>query len=285
MSAIRLLPRELDRRTGLVPPVRTRWTLALPLPPAEPEGLPVPEVGRDVRVKIASTRDEWEQAFQLVTAKYQARGYEEAGTNLRFTSYHALPDTVVLVAKAGGFVTATFTLVPDSRLLGLPLENLYPAEVRELRRAGRRIVETTSLADRGLGMGEFVHVFQAMMRLAFQYGFAQGADTSVITVNPRHRLFYTKLLGYASLGPRRAYAPVRGAPAEALFIDLAWMRACVPAVCQQMFGRPLPSQALRAARMPADVVRQFARRSSQTDPRLVEEILTYAEAYGSPRAW
>ena len=43
---------------------------------------------------------EWVQAFRLVTHNYQARGYEpRAERRLRFTPYHALPDTAVVVVS------------------------------------------------------------------------------------------------------------------------------------------------------------------------------------------
>ena len=51
--------------------------------------------GRDFRVGIASGPDDFEQAFLLLAENYQARGYEQAGTELfRFTPFHVLPDTI-----------------------------------------------------------------------------------------------------------------------------------------------------------------------------------------------
>jgi hypothetical protein len=235
-------------------------------------------------VRIATTADDWEEAFQLVTDNYQARGYEPPGRGpLRFTSYHALPDTVVLVARAEERVVATFSMIADNRLLGLPLEDLYRSEIRLLRRNGRHIFETTSLADRDLSPREFCHVFLTMIQLAWQYGLANGAETNVITVNPRHCDYYTKVLGYALLGPRRSYAQVQGHPAEAFFLDPGLMCAKAPAVHQQIFGRRLPREALRTSPIPVDLVRRFAARSSQTD--VLEEILRHVEQCGSPRIW
>src|SRR5262249_61607722 len=72
----------------------------LPRSKRVPWSVRVPNISRDIRVKIASTRAEWEEAFQLVADSYQARGYEVPGAgDFRFTSYHALPDTVTIVAK------------------------------------------------------------------------------------------------------------------------------------------------------------------------------------------
>lgn len=248
--------------------------------------VPVPGLARNIEVKIASTFAEWEEAFALVAGNYQSCGYEADDRGAyRFTPYHALPDTVVMVAKHRGHVVATFSLVPDNTLLGLPLEGIYRSEVQELRHSGRRIFETTSLADRDLSTREFVQVFLALIQLAWQYGIRQGAETTVITVNPRHRDFYTKVLGYVPLGPRRAYPTVQGAPAEAFFLDPELLRLKAPQVHQRLFGRRLPAAALTGQPIPADAVRHFGSRSCRTDPRIVEEILRYVEECGSPRRW
>lgn len=243
-------------------------------------------VVRDIHVKFASTPQEWEEAFQLVADNYQARGFEPTGAgDLRFTSYHALPDTVVLVAKAAEQVVATLSLVPDNDLLGLPLESLYREEIQELRRQGRRLFEGISLADRNLSMREFVQVFVTLMQFAWQHMTQQGADTSVITVNPRHSLYYMRTHGFALLGPRRLYSKVQGHPAEAYYLDPQRMRRAAPAMHERMFGQALPKGALAAPRLPACLARAFARRSSQTDVGCVERTQRYVAEFGSPRRW
>jgi len=261
------------------------YQLARPRVWAIPASLPVSGIARDIWVQIASTPTEWREAFQLVADQYQTRGYDAIGFDYRFTSYHALPDTVVFVAKAEGQVVATFTLVPDNTLLGLPLESLYAAEVRALRQHGRRLGEVTNLASTGLSLREFAATFHALIRLMKQYHLRNGGDSWAIAVNPRHRDYYEKVLGYTALGPRRAYASVQGHPAEAYYLDVPLMRARAPRVYRKMFGQPLPPAVLAAPSTPPEWVRHFAGHSSQTDPRLVEEILQYIEACGSPRRW
>jgi hypothetical protein len=236
-------------------------------------------------VKIASTRSEWEQAFALVADNYQARGYDADGSDYHFTSHHALPDTMTCVAKEDERVLATMSLVADNTLLGLPMESTYAAEVRHVRGAGRRLGEVTSLASTGLAFREFGPVFHALIRLMMQRHLAQGGDSWVITVNPRHSAYYTRVVGFTALGPRRAYAKAQGHPAEAYFLDRALLRARVPRFYEYVFGQPLPPAALQAVRMPADLARYFAGRSCHTDRRLVEEILRHVEDCGSPRLW
>jgi hypothetical protein len=245
----------------------------------------VPDIRRDIDVKIASTPAEWTQALELVADQYQARGYDAQGYDYLFTSYHALPDSVTLVAKERSRVVAALSLVMDNSLLGLPMEAIYGPEVKELRRTGRRLCEVGNLADTDLSSREFIAVFVALIRLAWQHHVHYRGDTGVITVNPRHSAFYTKVLGFVPLGARRVCPSVRNHPAKAFLVDPGILRWQAPAMHARIFGEPLPRPVLLAPRMPAALIRHFAHRSSQTDPRLAEEILTYVEAYGSPRRW
>jgi len=186
-----------------------------------PRAIPVDGVARPMEVRIASDRWEWEQAFRLASANCQAIGAEPPSRGgLRFTPYHALPDTTTFVALHEGPVVAAVSLVLDNVLLGLPAETLYPDEVGRLRRAGRRIVEVTSLADRGLSVREFVPVFVALARLMTHFAIAQGADAMVITCRPRHGPFYQKKLGFEPFGPARAYPAVQNYMTEAFLLDV-----------------------------------------------------------------
>lgn len=246
----------------------------------------VPGIQRSIRVQIAACRSDWEQAFHLVAGNYQTRGYEPGDAcDFRFTSYHALPDNVVLVAKEHGRVVATLSLFMDNTLLGLPLESMYGPEIRELRRAGRRVGEIGCLADKGLGQREFIAVFLALVKLACQHHLHHQGDTVVITVNPRHRAFYTRMFGFEPLGARRACPAVGNHPAEAFVLDVPRLRRHAAALHDKIFGDPLPEQALATPCLPPDLVRYFGSHSSRTDIRRVEEILKYVADWGSPRRW
>jgi hypothetical protein len=248
--------------------------------------IPVPNIARAITVSVASRPAEFEEAYRLVAANYQASGYEPPGAKpIRFTPYHALPDTITFVAKHEGRVVATFSLVPDNLLLGLPMEAIYPEEIAALRQGGARLAEVTSLAAADISLREFSCVFNALIRLMKQHHVRHGGDTWVMTVNPKHRNFYTKVLGFVPLGPCRAHPKVQGAPAEAYVLDLDGMRARAPVKYQEMFGEPLPEPALPVPRLPANWVRYFVTQSSQTDDETLEMILRYVERVGSPRRW
>jgi hypothetical protein len=251
-----------------------------------PTAVLVPGIARNIEVKIASERQEFEEAFQLVAANYRARGYEAASAKpLRFTPFHALPDTQTLVGKHDGHVVATFSVVLDNTLLGLPMESIYADEITALRNKGYRLLETTSLADTGLSVREFLQVFVALIRLGMQYHTSHGGDAYVITVNPRHKSFYSKVLGFIPLGPCRSYACVEGAPAEAFWVSNDLLRERAPRMHTELFGEPLPKSALRAPRVPHDLVRSFDRQSSLGDAKTIDAVLGYMDHYGSARRW
>jgi hypothetical protein len=236
-------------------------------------------------VEIAATRRDWEQAFHLVSGNYQQRRYEIGGTcDLRFTSYHALPHTVVTIAKEHGRVLATMSVFVDNTLLGLPMDDLFAPELRRLRAAGRRLCEAGALASQDLSLREFMAVFEGLIRLVWQHHVAEGGDTVVITCNPRHRRYYTSVLGCEPIGDRRSYAAVENHPAEAFVLHIDRLRQYAPAVYDKIFGEPLSPAVLAPPRMPADLARYFAH-SGRADTRLVEDILKQAQIHGGGRRW
>jgi hypothetical protein len=280
--------KDLDLRdgvAGLWPPGGRTTSTRVPVLRA-PRPIPVSGISRPIEVKIASTESEWEQAFQLAASSYQARGYEPPGANrLRFTPYHALPDTFTLVAKHREEVVATFSVVMDNTLLGLPMEDVYPDEIAMLRQQGRRLAETTTLADAGLNIREFIQVFVSLIKLGMQYHRSHGGDTPVIVVNPRHRQFYTKMLGFVRMGSLRSYAAVQDHPAEAFWVDYDLMEANAPKMYEEIFGTALPRESLYVPRMPRRLIRQFSAQSSLCDPEQIEQILALQEQNGSLRRW
>ena len=279
---------EVELRVGIasVPIRRGRKTTTMLPIVRVPRSIPVKGISRAIDVKIASTQSEWEQAFQLAASSYQARGYETPGANrLRFTPYHALPDTLTLVAKHEDRVVATFSVVMDNTLLGLPMEDVYPDEIAALRHQGRRLAETTTLADAGLSIREFIQVFLSLIKLAMQHHRSHGGDTPVIVVNPRHRQFYTKMLGFVPMGCLRTYAAVQDHPAEAFWVDYDLLKVNAPKMYEEIFETDLPREAMFAPKIPRHLIRQFSEQSSLCDLDEIEKILEISKQHGSTRRW
>jgi N-acyl amino acid synthase FeeM len=252
-----------------------------------PLSIRVPGVAREIRVKIASERAEWRDAFQLVSCNYQAKGYEEPfASKVRFTPFHALPDVITLVAKLENRVLATFSLVPDNTLLGLPLESIYGDEIRALRQSRRRVAEVTSFAaDKDLSFREFRQVFVTLIKLGIQYHLSQGGDTWVITVNPRHRDFYTKAMGFVPLGPPRTYSSVQNHPAEGYWGNADQLRESCPKMYKELFQEGVPGEALVAPKMLPHLIRYLGDQSSQSSRKTIREVFDCEKFFASPRRW
>jgi hypothetical protein len=239
----------------------------------------VPGIAPTAKCKLATRPSEWEAAFRLVAANYKQRGYEPPDSPpVRFTPFHALPQTVTLIAQTEDRVVATLSLVFDNDLLGLPMQSIYAEELDQLRRQGRSLVEVTSLADTSVTPREFMPIFVTLMRILTQYGLAQGADTFVISINPRHRAFYRKVMGFEAFGPRRAYPNVQNHPAEAFLLEKPMLKAHSLEMYEQIVERALPTGTLWARPMPLGLVHYFSNFANQADRRLIQDVLVAIDA-------
>jgi hypothetical protein len=252
--------------------------------PVGPVPVPIADVTRPLQAKIASTSQEWREAFQLLAATYRARGYEAADSELRFTPHNALPDTVTFVAKENDRVLATLSMVPDNTLLGLPMECLFREEIDALRAKGKRLMEVTGLADHKLSLREFTPVFLALMRFVAQYASLNGATSWVIAVNPRHRLFYQRILGFVPFGEPKEYPSVQNHPAEAYYLDVPLLKRR-PEMFRKLFGQFMRREALMHWPMSEKLIREFGRQSAHTDQECIDSILRYVARNGSPKRW
>ena len=156
------------------------------------------------KVRLANSEGKRESADLLIKKMYAWRGY---------ATYSAATDTpnrITLMADLKGQIIGTLTIGFDSST-GLLVDQLYKDEIDRLRQAQRFVCEFTKLAvnqDRNSN-----RVLAALFHLAFIYAHKiHGATDLVIEVNPRHAVFYTRLLGFGQLGEERT-CPRVNAPA------------------------------------------------------------------------
>ncbi|HUF91061.1 MAG TPA: hypothetical protein VMR23_01715 [Candidatus Limnocylindria bacterium] len=170
-----------------------------------------------IDVGLVVSPAERDACFRLVHAQYVERGYTERDpSGRRLLLHQALPATRMFRATSAARVVATVSLVPDS-VLGLPMDDLYAAELRPLRTAGRRLAEVSALAAApGAGSATVAGLLSRLVLYAERLG---RVDDLCVTVHPRHARFYERL-GFSPLGPVRQYEAVNGAPAVALRLDL-----------------------------------------------------------------
>ncbi|MES2015535.1 MAG: long-chain N-acyl amino acid synthase [Pseudomonadota bacterium] len=164
-------------------------------------------------IRMANSAGRREAASLLIRKMYGWRGYTvEAGEPHQ-------ANKITLYAETGGEVVGTMSLCLDSNSL-LPADDNFGAELDGLRGAGRRLCEPSRLA---IDKGVTKRVFAALIHISYIYAHNIHRFTDyVIEVNPRHVMFYKRMLGFAEFGAERACTRV-GAPAVLLRLPLSEM--------------------------------------------------------------
>jgi hypothetical protein len=175
----------------------------------------------EYELRLARTLEEREQAWGLVYRNYREKGYAaETEDGLWYGKHDALAGTMTVLVFRNGSPVATMSLYLDSGA-GLPADTLYPDELGELRRQGKRLVEVGALASIEQGARRSRMVLENMIRFVM-VGSTRvlGATDMVITVNPHHKKYYEKVLFFVQRGEECDYGKVNGAPAVLLQLDL-----------------------------------------------------------------
>jgi len=167
---------------------------------------------QEFKVRLANTEDRRKSASLLIQKMYSWRGYDSPDLTND-------PYKITLVAYMGESVAGTLTLGLDSPQ-GMVVDQLYKAEADKLREQGRRICDVTKLAvDQDI---KSKNVLGALFHLSVIYGRnIHNATDFLIEVNPRHALFYQRMIGFVPWGEERL-CPRVNAPAVLLKLDLAY---------------------------------------------------------------
>lgn len=172
----------------------------------------------ELHAGIATDMEERLEAARLVGRLYRAEGYlPEGGPAAPFlTPHHLLPEATVFVARLGGRIAGTLTVVCDSAA-GLPLEELYGAEVAALRAEQRVPCELCSLAVDPDLAERSPQVVLSLFRCATAYllHFTSSSD-ALITLKPAHAVFYGKRLCFRDFGGFKQDARFAGAATVAM---------------------------------------------------------------------
>jgi hypothetical protein len=166
---------------------------------------------QEFKVRLATTEDRRKSASLLIEKMYSWRGYDADALGKD-------PNKITLVAYEDDKVVGTLTLGIDSSQ-GMVVDELYKHEADGLRAEGRKPCDITRLAvDQDI---KSKSVLAALFHLSFIYGRnIHHATDFLIEVNPRHVLFYERMLGFEPFGEERT-CPRVNAPAVLLRLDLA----------------------------------------------------------------
>lgn len=169
-----------------------------------------------LRCTTARRRETLELAFRLIYERYYREGLSDWSPHgLRILPHQLLDTTWVLLAHRRRQFCGTLSLIEDGAM-GLPIEQLYPAEIWRLRRQERRVAELACFALMEGTAGENMSVLRALLKSACRIAADNSIDELVICVHPRRATFYERRLGFEEFGPLRCCPWVCGQPAVAM---------------------------------------------------------------------
>jgi hypothetical protein len=165
-------------------------------------------------IRMADTAGRRKAAALLIQKMYGWRGYEVDPHD-----QHA-PNRITLYADCEGETVGTMSLCLDDPEVGLPADENFRDKLDELRAQGRRLCEPSRLAiDKHVSK----RVFASLIHISYIYAHnIHGYTDYVIEVNPRHLMFYKRMLGFGDFGGERHCSRVQ-APAVLLRLELSHM--------------------------------------------------------------
>ena len=165
----------------------------------------------DYRIRLAGNRG---AVGELLERMYGWRGYKSEA--IKPTALAAV-NQVTLEAVSDERTVGTISVGFDSPH-GLQAEFLYSDEIAQFREQGARVCEFTKLAvDSDFSSGK---VLPPLFHLAHIYAHLIHRATDLfVEVNPRHAVFYRRMLGFSRVGGEKT-CPRVNAPAVLLHLDL-----------------------------------------------------------------
>lgn len=168
----------------------------------------------DFRIRLADTEVGRNSASMLVNKMYSWRGYP---------GLHKIkdnPNQITLAASMKDTLVGTITLSIDSAA-GLMADEIFKAEVDKHRGPGSKLCELTKLAFDADADSPFP--LAALFHICFIYARRiHHCTDAFIEVNPRHRRYYERMLGFKQEGELKMNPRV-SAPAYLLCLQLDHM--------------------------------------------------------------
>lgn len=165
---------------------------------------------RTFQIRLANTETVRSHASSLIHRMYASRGYTVNNP------LQENPHRVTMTISEEDKVIGTITLGIDSPS-GLLADEIFKDEVDAYRARGRRVCELTKLAfdpttRSKTALASLFHIIFIYLRRV------QKCTDIFIEVNPRHRRFYERMLGFQKHGPKKMNPRVN-APAYLLCVE------------------------------------------------------------------
>lgn len=168
----------------------------------------------NIEYKIATTTDELEQAFELVTQQYISVGMHLKEHELRLTKYHLLPDSKVFIAikklpDNKEKVIGTLTVVVDTSM-GLPMDEIYKEQLDRIRITGVLLAEVIGLAVTPAESALQNNIVMYLFKMCFQYARFSQVHDLLCSVKQKHVAFYSEVLLFKAIGEAFPYSYANG---------------------------------------------------------------------------
>ncbi|MES2263045.1 MAG: N-acetyltransferase [Pseudomonadota bacterium] len=167
-------------------------------------------------IHLAQTEVARQSVNTLLNRMYSWRGY--AGRH----HVDAHPNRITLAASGEAGVIGTVTLGTDSSS-GILADEIFKPEIDVHRQRGARICEVTKLAVDPIGYSKMA--LASLFHIVYIYAHKIHECTDMfIEINPRHRRYYEKMLGFQREADMRDNPRVN-APAYLMRISLDYMES------------------------------------------------------------
>ena len=234
--ACTLIGRTLPSDTIINVPFEPAHPLHSLIQDASPHAGPlIDEVGRRLfQIRSANSHGQRSSASILINRMYASRGYLSSPLPTQ-----QLPTRITLVASDAGATIGTMTIGFDSPA-GLNADDPFMNETAALRAEGRNLCEFTKLAIDSVVRSK--RVLASLFHVAYIYAHRMMRfDDLLIEVNPRHRRYYERMLGFEVRGMQRINPRVN-APAVLLCLNFDHAHEQIA----QHGGRPEQGDATRS---------------------------------------
>lgn len=170
---------------------------------------------RTFQIRLANTETVRSHASSLIHRMYASRGYTVNNP------LQENPHRVTMTISEEDKVIGTITLGIDSPS-GLLADEIFKDEVDAYRARGRKVCELTKLAFDPTTRSKTA--LASLFNIIFIYlRQVQKCTDIFIEVNPRHRRFYERMLGFKKHGPKKMNPRVN-APAYLLCVETDYVQ-------------------------------------------------------------
>jgi hypothetical protein len=158
----------------------------------------------DIIVRRARSEQELQATWRLAHDIYVLEGYiqhQPDGMYHHYDMYDKLPDTAVFVAIDDGRLVGTISICNES-YAGTPFEKDFPDLAKEMKEGCRLTNKRLAYVYRLLTLPEYrnhLDMITMMLHGAISYGCRAKVHIAVVIINPKHVLFYKRILGFHQL--------------------------------------------------------------------------------------